>query len=95
MSAAKIARVLERSVLVSKTNSGRKLIVDDRSERLILRKIKANPMMRRMPKRLLATKISSNNVSPRSMIRSLKKNGIKSHIARKKPWINETNRIKR
>ncbi|CAG8587175.1 11704_t:CDS:2 [Ambispora gerdemannii] len=37
-------------------NSGRKLIVDDCSERLILRKIKANPMIRIMLKRLLATK---------------------------------------
>ncbi|CAG8564274.1 9038_t:CDS:2 [Ambispora gerdemannii] len=96
MSAAKIACVLERSATGQKLkNSGRKLIVDDRSERLILRKIKANPMVRRMSKRLLATKISSTNISPRTLIRNLKKNGIKSNIARKKPWANEADRIKR
>ncbi|CAG8527737.1 11333_t:CDS:2 [Ambispora leptoticha] len=50
--------------------------------------------MRRMPKRLLADKISFFGISPRTLTRSFKKRNTKSHFARKKPWINEENRIK-
>ncbi|CAG8554235.1 3999_t:CDS:2 [Ambispora gerdemannii] len=64
MSAAKMARVLEQSATR----------VKNCIKRINLTQNCANPMMRRMPKRLLATKISSNNISPRTLIRSLKKN---------------------
>ncbi|CAG8579696.1 10693_t:CDS:2 [Ambispora gerdemannii] len=46
-------------------------------------------------KHLLAAEISSNHIPKNTLIKTQKKNGIQSHIARKKPMISEINRIKR
>jgi DDE superfamily endonuclease/Transposase/Helix-turn-helix domain len=79
-------------------NSGRKCIIDDRAERRILRDIQNSSELRRLPKRQLAQEISaliSKNICGATLVKTLKKNGIQSHVARKKPFISEENRLKR
>jgi transposase len=111
-SAAKIARILGRSAssvknclkrlemtsYLKRRNSGRKSRVDKRTKRRILREIKTDASLRRLPKSDLAKEISSNvqvDLSAATLVKTLKKNGFKSHIARKKPFISEVNRQKR
>jgi Transposase/DDE superfamily endonuclease/Helix-turn-helix domain len=83
---------------LKRPNCGRKRIIDERTERRVLREIKTNPSLKKLPKRDLAKEISSGmpkTFSSATLVRTLKENGFKSRVARKKPFISEENRHKR
>jgi hypothetical protein len=77
---------------LKRPNCGRKRIIDERTERRVLREIKTNPSLKKLPKRDLAKEISSGmpkTFSSATLVRTLKENGFKSRVARKKPFISE------
>ncbi|CAG8791104.1 17287_t:CDS:1, partial [Racocetra fulgida] len=80
-------RLTDNSSYLKRKSSGRKPLVNKRYERLIIRKVKSNPSMRRMTKRSLAAEFQSPPIAPSTLVKTLKKNGFKSYIARKKPFL--------
>ncbi len=74
------------------TNVTRPRKLNERNERLVLRKVKLNP-------KLSAPKIASNiedeckkHVNPETIRRIIRRAGYNGQVARRKPFINERNR---
>lgn len=81
--------------ILSKSRSGRPRKLTEREERTILQAVKRNP-------RITASKISENiknsfdkDVHEDTVRKIIKRNGYRSHVARRKPYISEVNRKKR
>ncbi|CAG8778061.1 12834_t:CDS:2, partial [Ambispora leptoticha] len=60
-------RLTDNSSYLKRKSSGRKPLVNKRYERLIIRKVKSNPSMRRMTKRSLAAEFQSPPIAPSTL----------------------------
>jgi len=94
-----IANCLKREALtgtpsyMSRKKSGRKEKIDKRTTRRFIRELTAKPELRRLPKAKLNHELTKDldlDICPQTLVQKFKQLGITSHIARKKPFINES-----
>ncbi|XP_055903333.1 uncharacterized protein LOC129939369 [Eupeodes corollae] len=79
----------------SRPRSGRPRKLDDRTMRKVVRKVVENPKQSAIKLAAELQSFESITVHPETVRRVLKRSGLSSRVARKKPLISSKNRIKR